>query len=35
MKLNPQEYIQKYGGKAGGWFYLRDFGGLERQKCQL
>jgi hypothetical protein len=25
----PQSYINKYGGKAGGWFYLRDVGGFE------
>jgi hypothetical protein len=27
-KLNPQQYIKTYGGKAGGWFFLRDFGGF-------
>ncbi len=29
-KLNPNDYIQKYGGKAGGYFYLKDLGGFEK-----
>lgn len=33
--MNPQEYIKKYGGKAGAWFYLRDFGGFERHLLPL
>ena len=24
--MNPQEYIQTYGGKAGGWFFLKEKG---------
>jgi len=28
--MNPEQYIQKYGGKAGGYFYLRDLGGFEK-----
>ena len=28
--MNPTEYIQKYGGKAGGFFFLRDLGGFEK-----
>lgn len=27
--MDSAEYINKYGGKAGGLFYLRDFGGFE------
>jgi len=27
--MEAKDYIQEYGGKAGGWFYLRDFGGFE------
>ncbi len=29
-KPNPNDYIQKYGGKAGGYFYLKDLGGFEK-----
>src|SRR3989338_765653 len=28
IKAKPSEYIQKYGGKAGGYFYLKDYGGF-------
>lgn len=28
--MKPEEYIKRYGGKAGGYFFLRDFGGFER-----
>jgi hypothetical protein len=28
--MNPNEYIKKYGGKAGGFFYLRDLGKFEK-----
>ncbi len=33
--MNPADYINKYGGKAGGWFYLRDFGGFEEHLLPL
>lgn len=28
--LDPKKYIAEYGGKAGGYFYLRDLGGFEK-----
>jgi len=28
--MNPDKYISTYGGKAGGIFFLRDFGGFEK-----
>jgi len=27
---DPDKYISTYGGKAGGIFFLRDFGGFEK-----
>lgn len=29
MTPNPKQYIAEFGGKAGGYFYLRDLGGFE------
>src|SRR3989338_6428078 len=33
--MDAQEYINKYGGKLGGWFFLRDIGGFERYLLPL
>lgn len=30
-----EDYINLYGGKAGGWFYLRDLGGFDRNLLPL
>ena len=33
--MKPTEYIQKYGGKAGGYFYLRDIDGFEKHLPEM
>lgn len=33
--MDAQKYINQYGGKAGGWFYLRDLGGFEKDLLPL
>ncbi|MFH1711358.1 MAG: hypothetical protein ABH840_03535 [Nanoarchaeota archaeon] len=33
--MDAEKYVNQYGGKAGGWFYLKDTGGFEKHLLPL